>query len=78
MGCVYEVLEVDDGASPHPYQCPICRGAILAPPRRDTKSEQLVCWLQLSQEDEIDTPEEIPLDVFNEYFEERRYISEEV
>lgn len=72
------MLEVEDGGSPRPYECPICLEAIDSPPRRDIKSEQLVCWLKLARGDLIDTPEDISLDIFDEYFASDGYISEEV
>lgn len=78
IGCVLSVLAVVDGGPQHPYECPTCLEAINAPPRRDMKSEQLVCWLQLAQGDQIDTPEEISLDIFDEYFAKGGYMSEEV
>ena len=78
IGCILSVLEVVDGGSPGPYECPICLEAIDAPPRRDVKSEQLVCWLQLAQGDAIDTPHDISLEIFDEYFANSGYMSEEV
>lgn len=72
------MLEVEDGSSPRPYECPICLEAIDGPPRRDMKSEQLVRWLQLAQGNLIDTPEAISLEIFDEYFTKSGYISEEV
>ena len=74
-----------DGAQPHPYYCPVCKHPILAPPRRDTRSELLNSWLQLAQGVAIDMSDKILNDVFDEYFVENtenvvqnRYTSEEV
>ena len=78
MMCVYAVFEVEDGALPHPYECPTCADPILAAPRRDTRTELLVCWLQLAQGEPIEIPERIPSSVFDGYFAESGYISEEV
>lgn len=78
MVCMIGVFEAEDGAAPHPYNCPLCGDSVCAPPRRDTKTELLVCWLQLAEGEPIDTPERMPSDAFDEYFEEGGYVSEEV
>lgn len=68
MTCLYAEFEIADGAQPRPYYCPACKHPILAPPRRDTKSELLTSWLQLAQGVPIDVPDKIEDSVFDEYF----------